>query len=158
MFTNLYSSTNYFYSAKATKTRSGCWNSAAVEFWVVAVKALYFCICVLQDARTRAKSASARSVESIKRGSFSGIVEWCFEDTMACVETSSCRCSKYRSSKIWCCNSAARVMRCQRRGRGFESPQHRHGIGRLEVRTLVCETKDTGANPVQSPKLGVAQQ
>lgn len=44
MFTNLYSSTNYCYSAKATKTRSGCWNSAVFEFWVVAVKALYFCI------------------------------------------------------------------------------------------------------------------
>ena len=55
---------------------------------------------------------------------------------------------------LWCCNSVARVLRCQRRSRGFESPQRRHGIGRPTARTLVCETKNMGSIPIQSPISG----
>lgn len=66
--------------------------------------------------------------------------------------------SEFASAKaeamIWCCNSVDRVLRCQRRSRGFNSPQHRHGIGRPTVRMLVCETKDAGAIPVLSPISG----
>ncbi len=57
-------------------------------------------------------------------------------------------------AKAWCCNSVARVLRCQRRSRGFNSPQHRHGIGRLTARTLVCDTKEVGSIPIQSPISG----
>ncbi len=62
--------------------------------------------------------------------------------------------SVFKEASIWCCNSEARVLRCQRRSRGFNSPQHRHGIGRPVARTLVCETKDAGAIPVPSPITG----
>gem|GEM_PF-6715443 len=55
---------------------------------------------------------------------------------------------------IWCCNSVVRVLRCQRRSRGFNSPQHRHGIGRPAARTLVCETEDMGSIPIPSPISG----
>ncbi len=54
----------------------------------------------------------------------------------------------------WCCNSVDRVLRCQRRSRGFNSPQHRHGIGRPAARTLVCETEDMGSIPIPSPISG----
>ncbi len=57
-------------------------------------------------------------------------------------------------ASTWCCNSEARVLRCQRRSRGFNSPQHRHGIGRPAARTLVCETKNMGSIPIQSPISG----
>lgn len=57
-------------------------------------------------------------------------------------------------ASIWCCNSVDRVLRCQRRSRGFNSPQHRHGIGRPAARTLVCETEDMGSIPIQSPISG----
>lgn len=56
--------------------------------------------------------------------------------------------------RTWCCNSVVRVLRCRRRGRGFESPQHRHGIGRPAARTLVCETEDMGSIPIPSPISG----
>ncbi len=66
-----------------------------------------------------------------------------WEFVFTCVETNP-----------WCCNSEARVLRCQRRSRGFESPQRRHGIGRPVARTLACEAKDAGAIPVPSPISG----
>lgn len=66
--------------------------------------------------------------------------------------------SEFTSAKsevsTWCCNSVDRVLRCQRRSRGFNSPQHRHGIGRPAARTLVCETEDMGSIPIQSPISG----
>lgn len=160
MFTNFYPSTKYYYSAKATKVRSGCWNSAAIEVCVVAINALYFCFCALFIASDHWKNKFAECKYLAHRILFSciGRPNRLRSKLGSHVVSRFCSLPKNRSSNIWCCNSAARVMRCQRRGRGFESPQHRHGIGRLEVRTLVCETKDTGANPVQSPKLGVAQQ
>lgn len=123
MIATFKSSIFYSCSAKATKIRIGCWIEAAIEFCKIVVRALFLRAPV----------------------SFS---ETCASISMA--RSSNGRCG-YEEKLTWCCNLAARVMRCQRRDRGFESPQHRHGIGRLEVRTLVCETKDAGANPVQSP-------
>lgn len=70
-----------------------------------------------------------------------------------CVATSACA-SVVKPSvghRIRCCNSVARVLRCQRRSRGFDSLQHRFGKGRLGARTLVCETKDMGASPILPP-------
>lgn len=70
-----------------------------------------------------------------------------------CVAASACA-SVVKPSvghRIRCCNSVARVLRCQRRSRGFESLQHRFGKGRLGARTLVCETKDMGASPILPP-------
>ncbi len=62
--------------------------------------------------------------------------------------------SAFAEASTWCCNSVARVLRCQRRSRGFNSPQHRHGIGRPAARTLVCETKNMGSIPIPSPISG----
>ncbi len=62
--------------------------------------------------------------------------------------------SATKEASTWCCNSVERVLRCQRRSRGFNSPQHRHGIGRPTARTLVCETKNMGSIPIQSPISG----
>lgn len=113
----------FYCSAKATKIRIGCWIEAIVEFCKIVVRALFlFAHVSFSEMCTSISFAHSRNVNS-----------------------------GFKEKITWCCNLAARVMRCQRRGQGFESPQHRHGIGRLEVRTLVCETKDAGANPVQSP-------
>lgn len=57
-------------------------------------------------------------------------------------------------SLSWRCNSTGRVPRCLRGSWGFKSPQRRHGIGRPTARTLVCETKDMGSIPIQSPISG----
>lgn len=58
----------------------------------------------------------------------------------------------------WCCNSEVRVLRCQRRSRGFKSPQHRHGIGRSTAGFWFVRPKTRVRLPSYPPYLGVAQQ
>ena len=58
----------------------------------------------------------------------------------------------------WCCNSVDRVLRCQRRSRGFNSPQHRHGIGRSTAGFWFVRPKTRVRLPSYPPYLGVAQQ
>lgn len=151
MFTKFNSKTNYCCSAKATVTRSGCWNSAVYEFCLKVLRALHFYIF-------------ASAVFLLTKANDSALID--FKHARAFGVSPRIGAVNIETSEVWieasktiketnlntrCCDSAARVMRCQRRDRGFESPQHRHGIGRPVVRTLVCETKDAGANPVQSP-------
>lgn len=59
---------------------------------------------------------------------------------------------------IRCCNSVARVLRCQRRSRGFESPQRRFGIGRPVAGRWFVRPKTRVQSPSDPPYLGVAQQ
>lgn len=73
---------------------------------------------------------------------------------IATSEESGSTLRKSFGSSSWRCNSIGRVTRCLRGSWGFESPQRRHGIGRPTVRTLVCETKDMGSIPIQSPISG----
>ena len=74
------------------------------------------------------------------------------DSTLCCVD-SECLCKNFESLS-WRCNSIGRVPRCLRGSWGFNSPQRRHGIGRPTARTLVCETKDMGSIPIQSPITG----
>ncbi len=151
MFIKFNSKTNYFCSAKATETRSGCWNSAVYEFCLNVLRALHFCIFASADFLLPKANDSALS-DLNHPTAFSDRQRICvvnIETSVFLIEASKKIAETNLNTR--CCNSAARVMRCQRRDRGFESPQHRHGIGRPVVRTLVCETKDAGANPVQSP-------
>lgn len=72
--------------------------------------------------------------------------------------SSSIRSFRRSFSKIWCCNLEARVLRCQRRPRGFDSPQHRHGIGRSIVGPWLVRPMTRVRFPSHPPNLGVAQQ
>lgn len=62
------------------------------------------------------------------------------------------------NSGTWCCNSVARVLRCRRRSRGFESPQHRHGIGRSTEGFWFVRPATRVRLPSYPPYLSVAQQ
>lgn len=75
------------------------------------------------------------------------------DSTLCCVD-SECSFTDVESISSWRCNSTGRVPRCLRGSWGFDSPQRRHGIGRPTARTLVCETKDMGSIPIQSPISG----
>ena len=61
-------------------------------------------------------------------------------------------------SRHWCSNSRVRVLLCQRRNRGFNSPLNRHGKGRSAARTPACEAGYAGASPVLSPNMPVSWQ
>lgn len=150
MFTKFNLKTNYCCSAKATETRSGCWNSAVYEFCLKVFRALHFYI--FASAVFLLTKANDSALIDFKHARAFGVRQriWAVNiETSVVIEASKTIAETNLNTR--CCDSAARVMRCQRRDRGFESPQHRHGIGRPVVRTLVCETKDAGANPVQSP-------
>lgn len=71
----------------------------------------------------------------------------------------SMRAFRRSISKIWCCNLEARVLRCQRKRRGFDSPQHRHGIGRSVAGPWRVKPMTRVRFPSHPPLyLGVAQQ
>jgi hypothetical protein len=148
------SSTRLFNSAKATKTRSGCWRTAVAEFYVGIITALFFALARICTARTR--SAVTISFANFRiRGlrSFS-----CISASRRVGRSTSIRSFCRTISKLWCCNLEARVLRCQRKRRGFDSPQHRHGIGRSVAGPWLVRPMTRVRFPSHPPNLGVAQQ
>lgn len=147
------SSTRLFNSAKTTKTRSGCCRTVVAEFCADVFVALFFTFAYLASASitTSAWSIELAGIRAIRcfRGCLTASLR-----TGNSTNTLSCRAT----FNSWCCNLAARVLRCQRKRRGFDSPQHRHGIGRSVAGPWLVRPMTRVRFPSDPPNLGVAQQ
>ncbi len=191
------STSKIFNSAKATKTRTGCWRMAVAEFCVTVFKALFFAFAnkvtsfrrIAKTFRLETFTRFTRCSSAIRRGARLSFIDHCSSTSQNTVQLRSIiRCSallrsalrsvlsdetrvnsghssirtgwiRLKISKTWCCNLAARVLRCQRRRRGFDSPQHRHGIGRSVAGPWLVRPMTRVRFPSDPPLyLGVAQQ
>lgn len=182
MITLFNSSIELFNSAKATKTRSGCWITVVAGFCVTVFKALFFAFANIYAKRAYTGVTSRAFVEREGayrcRSVYENRSAWTIavRYTAATVNRtevnnarggidggvaglSISRSNRSTIFKTWCCNLAARVLRCQRRRRGFDSPQHRHGIGRSVAGPWFVRPMTRVRFPSHPPLyLGVAQQ